>query len=383
MTATVEMSGGYLNRAFFTFRQGVSRSEMLMASVVQSYAPEGKTFSRGYKKLAETYKVSDSTLSRSFNNLESKGLIKRKRNVGGATEYTYVHDEEAKEKEKSSKKKEKGLRSIRTEEYFYSIKIKIEGIERFLTKAEIDVLSFIYTYTRWKKAGKFVGSFAYIAKKLCMSEGTVCRALRALINAELIIELEKGCNRYKKGEYITNDEKVPLVMYKTKAEEPTESKVVEAVVERYTQRPLTEEQRQYLEYKERQERKIEDLNAKTDRERYYSELKQGAEDAAKKLVADIQRKEPRYKQILLRLNQLEIALAKAEVYDVGNLQEVQREKRSTILQRDEILRRFGLTVEDLAPRWRCSKCSDSGYLSDGRACDCYRPSVKKSGRKEK
>ena len=33
----------------------------------------------------------------------------------------------------------------------------------------------------------------------------------------------------------------------------------------------------------------------------------------------------------------------------------------------------GLTEEDLEPHWMCAKCSDTGFMPDGRPCDCYRP----------
>ncbi|MFR1982839.1 MAG: hypothetical protein ACLS4Z_03200 [Christensenellaceae bacterium] len=31
----------------------------------------------------------------------------------------------------------------------------------------------------------------------------------------------------------------------------------------------------------------------------------------------------------------------------------------------------GLTEADLLPVWSCARCSDTGYLSSGAACDCF------------
>ena len=40
-------------------------------------------------------------------------------------------------------------------------------------------------------------------------------------------------------------------------------------------------------------------------------------------------------------------------------------------QRRQALLRLGIREEDLSPRYECSKCSDTGFLPNGKVCDCY------------
>lgn len=68
----------------------------------------------------------------------------------------------------------------------------------------------------------------------------------------------------------------------------------------------------------------------------------------------------------------EIALAKAEAEgrerDCAKLKEACYEAQ---VRRCNALEAVGLIYEDLRPHYHCTKCSDTGFLPDGRACDCY------------
>ena len=72
------------------------------------------------------------------------------------------------------------------------------------------------------------------------------------------------------------------------------------------------------------------------------------------------------------MKKLEIAAAKAEAsgsvdYSGDILSELSRlrEKLKTLLYEG------GLEEEDLRPQYSCKKCSDTGYLPNGKPCDCY------------
>lgn len=68
----------------------------------------------------------------------------------------------------------------------------------------------------------------------------------------------------------------------------------------------------------------------------------------------------------------EISIAKAEAQGAANeaADAVKaREDAARVLKRE--LKNIGLTEKDLLPQWHCKKCSDTGFLPDGRACDCY------------
>lgn len=68
----------------------------------------------------------------------------------------------------------------------------------------------------------------------------------------------------------------------------------------------------------------------------------------------------------------EISIAKAEAHGAADeaADAVKaRENAVRVLKRE--LKNIGLTEKNLLPQWHCKKCSDTGFLPDGRACDCY------------
>ena len=72
------------------------------------------------------------------------------------------------------------------------------------------------------------------------------------------------------------------------------------------------------------------------------------------------------------MKECEIALARAEVTESDELPAL-RSKLETIKERRKsILQAVGIRESDLLPNYSCKKCSDTGFLKDGRMCDCYR-----------
>ncbi len=117
---------------------------------------------------------------------------------------------------------------------------------------------------------------------------------------------------------------------------------------------------------------VEAANARADRERYYAHLRAAAQSAAEKYQAKANAN-PRFKEISSELAKLEIELAKAEIFQPETLPALQAQKDALWKERREILSGLGISEAQLVPRYRCKKCSDTGFLPDGTACDCYRP----------
>lgn len=72
------------------------------------------------------------------------------------------------------------------------------------------------------------------------------------------------------------------------------------------------------------------------------------------------------------VKRLEITLAKAESEGFSecikaNTFALEAARNRLAQQLSEI----GMSDFDLLPQWHCKKCSDTGFLPDGRACDCY------------
>lgn len=116
---------------------------------------------------------------------------------------------------------------------------------------------------------------------------------------------------------------------------------------------------------------VEAVNAKTDRERYYALLREKAISKADKMLEKAN-KNVRFKEISAELSTMEISLAKAEVFDPSKLPALLERKRSLLAMRSETLAEMGIHEEELVPQYSCMKCSDTGFLENGKACDCYK-----------
>lgn len=123
--------------------------------------------------------------------------------------------------------------------------------------------------------------------------------------------------------------------------------------------------------------KLAAINANAARTRWYSARQQAAQNKADKIHDKFMQVEE-FRTIERRLAKIPIESAKAEVLaEQGNakavkeLLELDVEKNRLIQQRRGIIERNGKTEEDLLPQWHCKKCSDTGYLPDGKMCNCY------------
>lgn len=114
------------------------------------------------------------------------------------------------------------------------------------------------------------------------------------------------------------------------------------------------------------------------RERFYAERQQAAQNAADKVFNRFMQDEE-FKRIHKRLRELDLEIAKTEVKaeqgdtkakkEIVKLTQEQGRLRQS---RIAIIERNGLTEDDLLPKWHCKKCADTGYLPDGKMCDCYK-----------
>jgi hypothetical protein len=116
---------------------------------------------------------------------------------------------------------------------------------------------------------------------------------------------------------------------------------------------------------------VEAANAKSDRERYYSLLREKAQSRAEKFLTKANAN-ARFKQITSELSKMEIALAKAEVFEPQNLPALQDKKKALLQERRNILAELEIQEQDLLPQFTCKNCSDTGFLPSGIACNCYK-----------
>lgn len=110
---------------------------------------------------------------------------------------------------------------------------------------------------------------------------------------------------------------------------------------------------------------------RSDREGYYARLRQSAVTKADK-TRRVAQSDPLFSEAESAIRKGEIALAKAEVYEPQNVPALRAALEKAKKQRAEALRLLGLTDDDFTPKFHCAKCSDTGYLPDGKLCDCYK-----------
>lgn len=239
-------------------------------------------------------------------------------------------------------------------QYLFTAEIFIGGECRRMTLSEIRVLGRLMTECSYAgNGGTPTGGGTYyvsnkkLARILNLSETTIKKAIRALLKAKLIFRSKenKGKNRYKLSGY-----QVARECYLYKKYAVKRKKTVVNVVPK----------------------EIKDANYRADRERYYAKRRDLATSRAELILAQAN-KNSKFKTNSTSLSLIEIALAKAEILTPKDLPKIQRQQKELQAERLDILASMGIKEEDLRPKWACEKCSDTGFLPNGRACGCYDP----------
>ncbi len=112
-------------------------------------------------------------------------------------------------------------------------------------------------------------------------------------------------------------------------------------------------------------------DARSERERYYAVRRERAMRHAERAIA-IAEKDEEYRAAEAARKKGEIELAKAEMYSPETAEALKAELSEALARRSRALARLHLTERDFEPRFECVKCSDTGFLPNGQACDCYR-----------
>ena len=240
-----------------------------------------------------------------------------------------------------------------------------EPYERFLTLSEVLVLSYIVTHcdNLKRKKNEFSGSYRSIAKKLRLSPSTVSDAIYYLLHAELIFlpEEDRAVNGNGWCTYHANR----ALLKKTK--------------EAYQKECEEEERRRADEVRARNEvgaighvsPAVAAVNASADRDRYYADLQRKANAPAEQMFERL-KNDVEYSKANKEQRQAELDAVKAEV--AGDIRATKNHKEKarywTRVMRMR-MEKLGILPEDLKPRYRCAKCSDTGCMPDGRYCDCY------------
>ncbi len=111
-------------------------------------------------------------------------------------------------------------------------------------------------------------------------------------------------------------------------------------------------------------------DARSERERFYAARRQNAMRHVERAQA-IAERDDAFREAEAEIKKGEIELAKAELFAPATLPEITARMEAAAKKRAEALARLKLSERDFTPKFVCEKCSDTGFLPDGRACDCY------------
>ena len=107
------------------------------------------------------------------------------------------------------------------------------------------------------------------------------------------------------------------------------------------------------------------------REEYYAVRRNRAERKAAESKERAERDEE-FQAADREIRVREVELARAEVYAPETAGEITEKIKAARLRRAAAMKKIGVTEADFLPVYTCKKCSDTGFLPDGRACDCYK-----------
>lgn len=319
------------------------RSRGSFIALINSYDAEDRDCKMGYKKICELLNISRSTAVRTIRQAEAAGEISRVR----MKTYTEYHVKEI---------MEGGFERVCF--WLYRFEFNIGGVLRKLTKSEIDIYSEIYTKVTDKENREkaYYGSAQSLSAILKMCPNTVIKSLRGLMKAELIYR-QKATSGHEKSRYTLNTEFV---------------RRVERDMRRQKKRKAEQAKRETEAGAAAREELNAALDARAERERYYARLRAAAEGIAE----DNRRRafqNPEYKLIDGKLSDAERRAARAEAFGAKNLSELQEDIVKLKARKSALLSGMDMSESDLRPQYRCKKCSDTGFLPNGRACDCYHP----------
>ncbi|MBO5045695.1 MAG: DnaD domain protein [Clostridia bacterium] len=109
---------------------------------------------------------------------------------------------------------------------------------------------------------------------------------------------------------------------------------------------------------------------KSEREHYYAVLRSRAVAKAEH-VENQAKRDKAFLEAESELRKGEIELARAEVFNPESVPVLRKKMEDWQAKRTLALQRLGIAEEDLLPAYTCKKCSDSGFLPNGKMCDCY------------
>ena len=295
---------------------------------------------------------SRSTVSANVNTITAEGIVTQKKNFHDKAEYKFEG------------KKDNEL-FINFEECLKHIEFEFprEDRKREMRDYEYFLISFMGSYCNIPGAK----GCQFTLQELCDKTG-IClkylrKGLRSLIDADLLY-----CNnrlwyaRTDKRFKFNVRKEIRLLMIHTPR------RASEKQGKEYSEEPAR--QAPVADWKQAAAEAALAADLRGEREHFYAVRHQRALDLAaenrKKAAGNAD-----FKKAEIEIPVKELELSRAEVHHSDKVPELRRVLEDFKERHKNALRLVGLTENDLLPNYECKKCSDTGFMKDGRMCDCY------------
>ncbi len=338
---------GYLRVPYSHYRTIGSRSRILILSAIHTFSDAERRCNKTYHTFERELQLSHGTVARGIKALKAENRIDQDKSRRTGASYTCTQ-----------RTTERGF--VKIELYLYATKFQIRGKAepRYLTHAEIDVLALIKTHCANERGkGHFDGSMRGMAHTLNLSKTTVQNAIDTLLKAELIYRPSHSCgiNGHKRSEYTVN------------------KKLLRRSEKNYNKKSAPKgdgAQAKSKTMSSREEQRVQAANERSEREQYYAAFRHTAIDRAEHFNTRLERDDT-YKRVNAALRAMQPKIARAEIFDTAELAQLIMDERRLKAERAKRMAELNISEADLIPKWHCPKCEDTGFMKDGRICDCY------------
>ncbi len=340
----------YIDLPYYSLKRSFANGKKLPCSakllygLIQSIAPENGNAWFSYDDIGAIVEIVPSTISAAKKRLD--GIIAQNKHNRSHTRYTVCKTVTS-----------KGF--IRYDKELFRVIEQIYGKLRF-TKQEKIIVSFMVGMAMRENAGaKYAGSYATIGKVCGCGKNTAQACIDKIVPRGLFHRPKemKGTCSGKPSTYILD------TALRLNYKRVVERRKAEAITRRAeNSRVQTSRQEARQEY---------DATYMKKREAYYAGL-QAADDKRRRELIDMLNSDPIYKEnsmALIKCSHERLSMISS--FDFAKEQEIG--ERYQQLQRavTERLRHFGVSEEDLEPKYHCKYCEDTGFIPNGKPCGCY------------
>lgn len=370
MVETTAKTTEYISQSYATMRAKLSfRAKKVLAKIESiSRISEESWLRLSYARLAEMVTCTSRHAIRIIKKLKDKGYITQ----------SYDHRQACAGYRDEREKDETGF--VRVAPFLYERCFtftytddetgKTVSFERCLIEVEVVLLSLMAEHCM--NSRKYEGTMRQMASMLGTSTTSIQGAINSLMACGAISRSKKKTSRSRKEKSVYYVDGSILRKIRTFFEEIKSKRKAKKRAPSFASSATVASQATALKEKPAWKQQIEELDARTERERYYALLREKAVKRVERVQAKLELSEE-YKACDRAIKIAELQIAKFEFSgDTLGAHKVKEEQTCHFIRRNKIIREMGYSPGDLVERYCCKLCDDTGYDKlTGKACSCY------------